>query len=48
MRLFGGGKIAAMMDRFQIPEDTPIEHGLISGQIERAQKKSRTILFWSS
>lgn len=45
MRLFGGGKIAAMMDRFQIPEDTPIEHGLISGQIERAQKKVEQYYF---
>jgi preprotein translocase subunit SecA len=34
-----------MMDRFQIPEDTPIEHGLISGQIERAQKKVEQYYF---
>ncbi|MBI5399332.1 preprotein translocase subunit SecA [Candidatus Saganbacteria bacterium] len=39
MRLFGSQRIAAMMERFGITEDTPIEHGMISSTIERAQKK---------
>jgi preprotein translocase subunit SecA len=39
MRLFGSQRIAGMMERFGITEDTPIEHGMISGTIERAQKK---------
>ncbi len=39
MRLFGSDRIAKIMDTLGIPADTPIEHGLISGSIERAQKK---------
>ncbi|MEW5783533.1 MAG: preprotein translocase subunit SecA [Bacillota bacterium] len=39
MRLFGGDNVASLMDRFGMEEDMPIEHGLISGVIERAQKK---------
>ncbi|MFC1511563.1 preprotein translocase subunit SecA, partial [Candidatus Margulisiibacteriota bacterium] len=39
MRLFGSNRIAGMMDRLGIEEDTPIEHKMISNAIERAQKK---------
>jgi preprotein translocase subunit SecA len=39
MRIFGGQRVSSMMERFNIPEDTPIEHPLITGSIERAQKK---------
>jgi preprotein translocase subunit SecA len=39
MRLFGSGRIAGMMERLGIEEDTPIEHKMISNAIERAQKK---------
>lgn len=39
MRLFGGGRIATLMDRMGLPADTPIEHGMISSSIERAQHK---------
>jgi preprotein translocase subunit SecA len=39
MRLFGSDRIAKVMDTLGIPADTPIEHGLISRSIERAQKK---------
>lgn len=39
MKLFGSGRIAGMMERLGIEEDTPIEHNLISRSIERAQKK---------
>jgi preprotein translocase subunit SecA len=39
MRLFGSNRIAGMMDRLGIAEDTPIEHRMISNTIERAQKK---------
>jgi preprotein translocase subunit SecA len=39
MRIFGGQRVSSMMERFNIPEDTPIEHSLITGSIERAQKK---------
>ncbi len=39
MRLFGGENIAALMDRFGIDEDIPIDHPLVSRGIENAQKK---------
>ena len=39
MRLFGSERISNLMLRMGLPEGTPIEHGLISGAIERAQKK---------
>ncbi len=39
MRLFGGSRIASLMDRMGLPPDTPIEHGLITRSIERAQNK---------
>ncbi|MDR7415806.1 MAG: preprotein translocase subunit SecA [Armatimonadota bacterium] len=39
LRLFGGERIAAVMDRFRIDEDTPIESPLLTRQIEAAQKR---------
>ncbi len=39
MRIFAGERIAGLMDRLGLDEDTPIEHNLISRQIESAQKK---------
>jgi len=39
MRLFAGQRIAGIMDRLGIDEDTPIEHPLVTRQIESAQKK---------
>lgn len=39
MRLFGGDKIAGMMTRFNMPEDVPLEHALVSKSIENAQVK---------
>ncbi|PIS31159.1 preprotein translocase subunit SecA [Candidatus Saganbacteria bacterium CG08_land_8_20_14_0_20_45_16] len=39
MRLFGSQRVSGMMDRLGIEEDTPIEARMISGMIERAQKK---------
>lgn len=39
MRIFGGEKIASLMDRFGFEEDIPIEHPYISKAIENAQKK---------
>ncbi len=39
MRLFAGQRIASIMDRLGIEEDTPIEHALVTRQIESAQKK---------
>ena len=39
MKLFGSNRIASMMERLGIEEDTPIEHGLISRAIANAQNK---------
>ena len=39
MRLFGGERISALMDRMKIEDDVPIEAGMVSGSIENAQKK---------
>ncbi|MDR2431178.1 MAG: preprotein translocase subunit SecA [Candidatus Margulisbacteria bacterium] len=39
MRIFGGQRIINMMERLGLPPDTPIEHGMITSSIERAQKK---------
>ncbi|MBI4135711.1 preprotein translocase subunit SecA [Candidatus Uhrbacteria bacterium] len=39
MRIFAGDKVKAIMQRFKIPEDVPIESKLVSRSIESAQSK---------
>lgn len=39
MRLFGSDRIKNMMKALRIPEDQPLEHKMISGSIESAQRK---------
>ncbi len=39
MRIFGAEKIKGLMDRFNLPEDQPIDARYVSGIIESAQKK---------
>ncbi|HEY5600879.1 MAG TPA: preprotein translocase subunit SecA [Patescibacteria group bacterium] len=39
MRLFGGDSVAKIMGMLRLPEDTPIEHGMVSKAIENAQSK---------
>ena len=39
MRLFGGDNIASLMSKFNMPEDVPLEHSLVSRAIEQAQTK---------
>ena len=39
VRLFAGDRIHSIMERFKIPDDQPMESGLLSKQIENAQKK---------
>ncbi|MBI1856666.1 preprotein translocase subunit SecA [Candidatus Saccharibacteria bacterium] len=39
MRIFGGERIASIMDRLGVDEDTPIENRVISKSLEGAQKK---------
>lgn len=39
MRIFGGDRIAKLMERLKVDDDTPIENRLISRSLEGAQKK---------
>lgn len=39
MRIFGGDQVAKIMNFLKMPEDMPIEHGMVSKAIESAQKK---------
>lgn len=39
MRLFGGEQVSKLMSFFNIPEDQPLEHPMVSRAIEQAQSK---------
>src|SRR5438477_447299 len=39
VRLFAGDRIKHLMERFKVPDDQPMEAGILSRQIENAQKK---------
>jgi preprotein translocase subunit SecA len=39
VRLFAGDRIYRIMERFNLPDDEPMERGILSKQIENAQKK---------
>jgi preprotein translocase subunit SecA len=39
MRVFGGDRVKSLMGTFKIPEDQPIEMGMISRSLENAQSK---------
>lgn len=39
MRIFGGEKISGLMTRFNMPDDTPLTHPLVSKVIEQIQVK---------
>lgn len=39
IRLFGGDQVVRVMEFLKMPEDVPIEHGVVSKAIEGAQKK---------
>src|SRR5438093_5174872 len=39
VRLFAGDRIHKVMERFKVPDDQPMESGILSKQIEGAQKK---------
>jgi len=45
MRLFGGERIAGLMTRFNMPENVPLEHSLVSRAIEQAQIKVEGFYF---
>ncbi|MDE2015454.1 MAG: preprotein translocase subunit SecA [Patescibacteria group bacterium] len=39
LRIFGGDRVKSMVERFNLPEDQPIQVGLISKIVEQAQAK---------
>ncbi|MFA6039611.1 MAG: preprotein translocase subunit SecA [Candidatus Peribacteraceae bacterium] len=39
MRLFGGDRLKGVMERLKVPDDMPLESGMVSRSIEGAQKK---------
>ena len=39
MRLFGGDRLKAMMEKLKVPDDVPLENKIVSNSIESAQKK---------
>jgi preprotein translocase subunit SecA len=39
MRLFGGDRLKSMMERLNVPEDVPLQNGMVSRSIESAQKR---------
>ncbi len=39
MRLFGGDRLKGLMERLKVPDDVPLENGMVSRSIEGAQKK---------
>ncbi len=39
MRLFGGDRIHSLMETLKIPEDEPIENGILTGAIEKSQQR---------
>ena len=45
LRIFGGDRVAKLMDAFRVDEDMPIESGLLTRSLESAQKKVETYHF---
>ena len=45
LRIFGGDRIGRLMDMFRVEEDMPIEHPMLSGSLENAQKKVETYYY---
>jgi preprotein translocase subunit SecA len=39
MRIFGGERLKGLMDRLGLPDNEPIQHSMISGSIEQAQRR---------
>lgn len=39
MKRFGGDRMSLIMDRLNMPEDEPVQNGMISRSVENAQKK---------
>jgi preprotein translocase subunit SecA len=45
MRIFGGDRVAKLMEMFQVEEDMPIESKMLTGSLEGAQKKVETYYY---
>lgn len=45
LRIFGGDRVAGLMDAFHVDEDMPIESGLLTRSLENAQKKVETYYY---
>jgi preprotein translocase subunit SecA len=45
LRIFGGERVAALMNAFRVEEDMPIESGLLTRSLEGAQKKVETYYY---
>ncbi len=45
MRIFGGDQVSRLMDILKVPEDQPLEAGMVSKAIETAQSKVESFYF---
>lgn len=45
LKIFGGDRVAKLMDMFRVEEDMPIEHPLLSSSLENAQRKVEVYYF---
>ncbi len=45
LRIFGGDRVAGMMNMFRVEEDMPIESKMLTGSLEGAQKKVETYYY---
>lgn len=45
MRIFGGDQVSKLMDFLKVPEDQPLEAGMVSRAIETAQSKVESFYF---
>lgn len=45
LRVFGGERLQAVMERLQLPEEEPIEAGIVSRAVKRAQEKIEGLHF---
>ena len=43
LRIFGGDRVAVLMNAFRVEEDMPIESGMLTRSLEGAQKKVKPI-----
>ena len=44
LRIFGGDRVANLMNAFRVDEDMPIESGMLTKSLEGAQRKLKPII----